>query len=395
MHTIASIKDLDLREKRVFIRVDFNCPMRDGQITDDTRIRAALPTIQYAMDHKAKVVLASHLGRPTGHGFEEAYTMAPVGERLAELLGDIDIVMPADCIGDGVRKLVHDLHPGHVLLLENLRFHAGETANDAHFARELATLADVYVNDAFGTAHRAHASVDALPRLIEHRGAGLLLEQELHFLGTLSQNPERPFVAILGGAKVSDKLELIESLLGMVDALVIGGGMAYTFLHAGEVNVGGSLVDATKVHSARKSIDRARTKGVRLLLPQDHVIAQSFDATDGKTTPKAEIPDGWLGLDIGPKTIAAFERVIAEAKTIVWNGPVGRFETPAFAHGTLAIAKAVAASGATTIVGGGDSVAALHQAGVADRVTHVSTGGGACIEFLEGKKLPGIEALRN
>lgn len=394
MTAIASIKDLDLYEKRVFIRADFNCPLHEGRLTDDTRIRAALPTIHYALEQKARVILASHLGRPAGTGFEEAYSLVPVGERLAELLGDAEIIFPEDCIGDAVRKLAHDLRPGQVMLLENLRFHAQETANDATFASALAALADVYVNDAFGCAHRAHASIEALPRLMEHRGAGLLLEKELHFLGTLFDNPTQPCVAILGGAKVSDKLDLIDSLLGLVDVLIIGGGMAYTFLQALGINVGGSLVEATKVHSAHKVIDRARTKGVRLLLPQDHMIAQAFEATAGQPTATAEIPDGWLGLDIGPKTVAAFAKAIAAAKTIVWNGPVGRFETPAFAQGTLAIAKAVAASAATTIVGGGDSVAALHQAGVADRVTHVSTGGGACLEFLEGKKLPGVVALQ-
>ncbi len=394
MDTIVSMKDLDLREKRVFIRVDFNCPIKNGRVTDDTRIRAALPTIQYAMEQNAKVILASHLGRPKGNGYEDALSLAPIGERLAELLGNIDIAFPHDCVGDAVRKLAHDLPPGDVMLLENLRFHEGEADNDEHFAKELASFTDVYINDAFGTIHRAHASVAALPQMIEQRGSGLLMEQELHFLGKLFKNPDRPLVAILGGAKISDKIDLIDSLLGMVDALLIGGGMAYTFLQAMDVDVGGSLVDPAKIHSAHKILDRAKTKGVRLVLPVDHVIAQSFEATEGNTTPNVEIPDGWLGLDIGPKTIAAFERIIAEAKTILWNGPLGRFEVEAFSHGTIAIAKAVAATSATTIVGGGDSVAALHAAGVADKVTHVSTGGGACLEFLEGKKLPGIVALQ-
>jgi phosphoglycerate kinase len=390
---IRSITDLDVHEQRVLCRVDFNCPINDGVVTDDTRIRAALPTIEYLMQHEAKIILASHLGRPKGQGVEQHYSLAPVGERLSELLGGIDIVFPSDCIGDGVRKLAHDLHHGQIMLLENLRFHAAEKENGEHFAGELAALADVYVNDAFGVVHRAHASVVGTPQCFEQRGAGFLLQKELQFLGTLFENPTRPLVAILGGAKVSDKLGIIEHLLTTVDALLVGGGMSYTFLKAKGIDVGGSLVDETKVHSANKMLERAETKGQQLLLPTDHRIAQSFRATEGKTTETATIPDGWLGLDIGPKTTEAFARVIAEAKTILWNGPVGRFEEPAFAQGTLALAEAVAANTGTTIVGGGDSIAALHTAGVADRVTHVSTGGGACLEFLEGKTLPGIKAL--
>ncbi|MBI2344294.1 MAG: phosphoglycerate kinase [Deltaproteobacteria bacterium] len=392
---IHSLTELDCTGKRVFCRVDFNCPIHHGQVIDDTRIRAALPTIHYILEHGGRLILASHLGRPKGIGFEEEFSLAPVGEHLAELLGNIDILFPEDCVGDAVRKLAHDLHPGQVMLLENLRFHVAEQKNEDHFATELAALTDVYVNDAFGTAHRAHASVDALPRLIDKRGTGFLMEKELEHLGRLFENPARPFVAILGGAKITDKLAIVEHLLGTVDALLLGGGMAYTFLKAKEVPIGASLVDQTKVFWAHKMLDRANTKGIKLLTPKDHLIAQSLEATVGETTTGVTIREGWLGLDIGPKTVEAFSRVIGEARTILWNGPLGRCEVEAFAAGTLAIARAVAKSRATSVVGGGDSVAALTRAGLTEEITHISTGGGACLEFLEGKKLPGIVALES
>ena len=390
---IHSLQELEVREKAVLVRVDFNCPLTaDGAVTDDTRIRAALPTIQYLRQHKSRIILCSHLGRPKGTGFEAAYSLAPVGERLAELLGD-EIVLPENCIGDAARKLAHNLLPGHIMLLENLRFHTEEKKNDAHFAQDLARLAEVYVNDAFGVVHRSDASVVALPKLFSVRGAGLLLQKELHTLGQLLHKPERPFVAILGGAKIADKLGVIEHLLGLVDGLLIGGAMAYTFLQAQGIDVGGSLVDASSLFVAKKILERAASKNVRIVLPIDHVIAAQFDPQTVRTTTNEKISDGWIGLDIGPKTVNAFRRVIAEAHTIFWNGPVGRFEHPLCAAGTRAIAEAVAANGRTTVVGGGDSIAAINNAGCAEKITHLSTGGGASLEFMEGKMLPGVVAL--
>jgi phosphoglycerate kinase len=391
-----SIKDLDIAEKRVFIRVDFNVVQdkATGKIIDDTRIRAALPTIQYTLEHDAKVILASHLGRPKGNGFEEKYSLKPVAERLAELLPKHDIVFPQDCIGNGIKKLSHDLGANQLMLLENLRFHAGEEKNDPAFSRALADLADVYVNDAFGTAHRAHASTAGMVQYFKDKGAGFLLQSEVEFLTQITVNPTPPYVAILGGAKISDKLPVIEHLLDKVTALCIGGGMAYTFLRAKGIEIGSSLVDDTKVHAATKILKRAETKGVPIYLPLDHIIAEGVTGDTPQTTSGAAIPMGMMGLDIGPKTVAKFAEILKPAKTIFWNGPLGVFETPAFAEGTLAIARVLATlTDATTVVGGGDSVAAIHQSGVANKISHISTGGGASLEFVEGKTLPGIAAL--
>lgn len=393
---MLSIKDLDITEKCVFIRVDFNVTQdkATGAITDDTRIRAALPTIQYALEKEAKVILASHLGRPKGNGFEEKYSLRPVAERLAELLPKMDILFPEDCIGGGIKKLAHDLTPGRLMLLENLRFHAGEEKNDPAFARALADLAEVYVNDAFGTAHRAHASTVGMVEYFKTKGAGFLLQSEVDFLTKITATPATPYVAILGGAKISDKLPVINHLLDKVTALCIGGGMAYTFLKAKGVEVGNSLVDLAKLHSATKVLKRAETKGIPIYLPVDNVVAENLTTTTHHTVNAASVPSDMMGLDIGPRTIAQFSEVLSTAKTVFWNGPLGVFETPTYATGTMAIARFIATlKNATTVVGGGDSVAAIHKAGVADQISHISTGGGASLEFVEGKTLPGIAAL--
>lgn len=393
---MLSIKDLPLEDKRVFIRVDFNVVQdkATGKITDDTRMRAALPTIRWALEHDAKVILASHLGRPKGNGFEEKYSLKPVAERLAELLPEVEVLFPEDCIGDGIKKLTQDLNPGRLMLLENLRFHAGEEKNDPTFARALADLADVYVNDAFGTAHRAHASTAGMVKFFTLKGAGLLLEKEVAFLSKISTNATPPYVAILGGAKISDKLPVIENLLDKVTALCIGGGMAYTFLKAKGVEVGSSLVDDTKLHAASKVLKRAETRGVPIYLPADNIVAENLSGTGAHLVHTSAVPMGMMGLDIGPRTIMNFTDALKSAKTVFWNGPLGVFETPAFAEGTLAIARYIATlKEAVTVVGGGDSVAALHQSGVADKISHISTGGGASLEFVEGKTLPGIAAL--
>jgi phosphoglycerate kinase len=388
-----SIADVPLAGKRVFIRVDFNVPLdRQGHVTDDTRLRASLPTIQYAQDKGARVILASHLGRPAGK-VEPRYSLKPVAECLSGLLGR-QIPLAGDCIGPSVETQVAQMQAGDILLLENLRFHAEEEKNDSMFAQQLARLADVYVNDAFGTAHRAHASTEGMTKFLPVAVAGLLMQAELAHLGQLLASPDRPYIAILGGAKVSDKIGLIFNLLPQLNRVLIGGGMAYTFLMAQGVPVGNSLVEADKVDAARDILTRAASLGVIIQLPEDHVIAERLDAGAAtQTVPLDGIPSGWMGLDIGPQTVEAFRRTIAEAKTVVWNGPMGVFEIPLFAQGTNAVARAVAASQATTIVGGGDSVAAVNQAGVADRITHISTGGGAFLELLEGRELPGVTAL--
>jgi phosphoglycerate kinase len=399
-----SIKDIDLTNKRVFIRVDFNVPLtEDGQtITDDTRIVATLPTIEYALRHRAKVILASHLGRPKGKP-NPKYSLRPVVDRLRQLI-DKD-VCPAenvgfspDCVGEIASEMARQLESGQVLLLENLRFHAEEEANDPAFSKALASLAEIYVNDAFGSAHRAHASTEGITHYLKPAVAGLLMEKEITYLGKALESPEKPFVAILGGSKISGKIDVIQNLLDKVDTLVIVGGMAYTFYRALGVKTAKSLVEEDKIELAKQTLEKAKAKGVKLLLPVDNVIADNF-ANDAKTEvwdSSKDFPENWQGLDIGPRSVAAIEQVVSTAKTIVWNGTAGVFEFPHFAVGTNAIARAVAANrAATSIIGGGDSVSAINQAGVADQITHISTGGGASLEFLEGKKLPGVEALTN
>ncbi|HEV3214551.1 MAG TPA: phosphoglycerate kinase [Vicinamibacterales bacterium] len=391
-----SIKDLDLRGKRVFIRVDFNVPLENGAVTDDTRIRASIPTIQYALDRGASaIVLASHLGRPKGQ-VNPKYSLRPVSARLGELLGRA-VMFADDCVGEPARAAVDKAQKagGGVIVLENLRFHGEEEKNDPGFARQLASLADLYVNDAFGAAHRAHASVDAIVRFMPQAATGLLMERELEYLGRVLQEPERPLVAILGGAKVSDKLEVIQNFLGRVDRLIIGGAMAYTFFKANGIPVGRSLVEDDKLDAARNIEARAKQLGLQLGLPSDHVVTEKIEAGAPRETLNVGDPaiGNRMGVDIGPDTVRAYSAMLKDAKTVVWNGPMGVFEIPEFAEGTNAIARAVAAVKGTTIVGGGDSISAIHQAGVADRITHISTGGGASLEFLGGRRLPGVEAL--
>jgi len=393
-----SIRDLDLAAKRVFIRVDFNVPLKDGAVSDDTRIRETLPTLRLAREKGARLVLASHLGRPKGKA-DPQYSLRPVAARLGELW-ETPVNFAADCVGVEAEWKSRALTDGGVLLLENVRFHKEEEANDPNFSQQLAALCDgLFVCDAFGSAHRAHASVVGITRFVKQAAAGLLMEKELTYLGKALADPERPFVAILGGAKVSDKIEVVENLMRVADAMLIGGGMAYTFLKAQGLSVGKSLVEDDKLDLARQILADAKARNFRLLLPSDHVLAAELKP-DSPTQIAAvgNTPGDWMGLDIGPQTIAAFCDEIAKAKTIVWNGPMGVFEIPAFAKGTLEIAQAVAAAtaaGATSIIGGGDSVAAVHQAGVADKISHISTGGGASLEFLAGQKLPGVEALTN
>jgi phosphoglycerate kinase len=393
-----TINDLDLRGKRVFIRVDFNVPLKDGVVTDDTRIRETLPTLRLAIEKGGRLVLASHLGRPKG-GPAPKFSLRPAAKRLEELLGK-PVAFAFDCVGPGAEGQSKALRDGEVLVLENVRFHAEEEKNDVTFSKQLAALCDgLFVCDAFGSAHRAHASVVGITHFIKQCAAGLLMEKELAYLGKAVSNPARPFVAILGGAKVSDKIEVVENLMKIADAMLIGGGMAYTFLKADGQPIGKSLVEDDKLELARRLRDEARQRRFALLLPVDHIVGAEFKAdTATQTVSVSATPDGWMGLDIGPKTIDTYRQKIAGAKTIVWNGPMGVFEMPAFAKGTLEVAKAVAAAtsaGAISIVGGGDSVAVVHQAGVADKISHISTGGGASLEFLAGRKLPGVKALTN
>ena len=395
--TKYSIRDLALDGKRVFLRVDFNVPIKNGTITDDTRITASLPTIEYALGKGAIVILASHLGRPKGKPAPE-FSLKPVAARLAQLL-DHPVTFADDCIGEPARKA-----GGNLILLENLRFHAEEEKNDPAFAKSLAELAEVYVDDAFGAAHRAHASVAGIvahfsspkpPASSPRAGTGLLMEKELRYLGMALGKPDRPFVAVIGGAKVSDKIEIIESMLGRVDRLLIGGAMAYTFFKALGMPVGKSLVEEDKVDTAREVMSHAKTRGVELQLPVDHIVADKIDA--GASTQVLKVSDpsigDRMGLDIGPETSKLYAHLLADAKTVVWNGPMGVFEVAPFAHGTMAVASAMAHVKGTTIIGGGDSVAAINKAGVADKMTHISTGGGASLEFLGGAELPGVAAL--
>jgi phosphoglycerate kinase len=390
-----SIRDLDLTGKRVFIRVDFNVPLEKGQVAEDTRIRETIPTLKFAINRGARLVLASHLGRPKGKP-DPKYSLKPVVARLAELLGK-PVAFAADCIGPDAESQSRALKDGDVLLLENVRYHPEEEANDENFSRQLAALCDqLYVCDAFGSAHRAHASVVGITRFVKQAAAGLLMERELAYLGKAISNPERPFIAVLGGAKVSDKIEVVQNLMKLADGMLIGGAMAYTFLKSQGLPIGKSLVEDDKLDLAKSLIDQARAKNFRLRLPIDHVLAQSPNSADTQITDIAQTPANLMGLDIGPKTVELFRRDLATAKMIIWNGPLGMFERPAFAAGTLGIAKAVAEAtekGATSIVGGGDSVAAVEEAGVADKISHISTGGGASLEFLAGRKLPGVEAL--
>jgi len=387
-----SVKDLKAKGKKALVRVDFNVPLEGKTVTDDTRIRAALPTIKCLVKKGARVILMSHLGRPKDEP-DPKYSLAPVAAKLGELLGR-PVAMAPDCVGPEVAKMAAAMRDGDVMLLENTRFHKGEGKNDPAFAKDLASIAEVYVNDAFGSAHRAHASTEGVTRHLRPSVAGLLLLKEIEAFDRILENPERPFVAILGGAKVSDKIGVIENLLGKVDALLIGGAMAFTFLKAEGVPVGASKTEDDKLDLARTLVSKAEAAKVGLMLPGDHVAASKF-AADAETRVVARdgIPDGWMGLDIGPKTVEAFGAEIARAKTVVWNGPMGVFEMEPFATGTFAVAKAVAESDCVSVVGGGDSVAAVNQSGVAEKIYHISTGGGASLELLEGIVLPGIAAL--
>jgi phosphoglycerate kinase len=390
-----SIRDLQMTGERVFIRVDFNVPLERGIVGDDTRIRETLPTLRLAIERGARLVVASHLGRPKGK-VDPKYSLAPVAARLRELLGK-PVGFAPDCVGPETEAKTKSLRDGDVLLLENVRFHPEEEANDPEFSRQLASLCDqMFVCDAFGSAHRAHASVAGITRFVRQSAAGLLMEKELAYLGKAISNPDHPFVAVLGGAKVSDKMEVIHNLMKLADAMLIGGAMAYTFLKSQGLPVGKSLVENDKLDLARNLLADAKSRNFKLLLPVDHVLAESPNSTQTKIADIAQTPENLMGLDVGPKTVEEFSREISKARTIVWNGPLGMFEKPAFSQGTLGIARAVAAAtkaGATSIVGGGDSVAAVEEAGVASQISHISTGGGASLEFLAGEKLPGVEAL--
>ncbi|OGP13184.1 MAG: phosphoglycerate kinase [Deltaproteobacteria bacterium RIFCSPLOWO2_02_FULL_50_16] len=389
------IDEINLAGKRVFIRVDFNVDRdKEGNITDDSRIRASLPTLQYALDRKSKVILASHLGRPKGQR-DVQFSLVKVAERLSEILKK-DVILPEDCIGDAVRKLAYDLKEGGVMLLENLRFHQEESDNEKAFSKELADLAEVYINDSFGTLHRAHASVSGMVNYFREKAAGFLVKNELEHLNRLLKNPERPFFAILGGAKVSDKIGVIENLLNKVQGLILGGGLAFTFLRVQGFSIGNSRFEEEKIFIAKKILEKARERNIPVFLPLDHAMAQSTDlGVAVRQSDGADVLEGWMGLDIGPKTIEKYQEVIRKAKTIFWNGPMGYFENPDFIKGSKAVAEAVIDSGATSIVGGGQSVSVLQQLGLSGKITHVSTGGGASLQYIEGKELPGLVALEN
>lgn len=391
---IRSVRDLNVEGRRVFVRVDFNVPLEGGKVADDTRIRGAIPTLQLLLERGARPVIASHLGRPK-NGPDPKYSLEPAAQRLAEIMG-VEVLLADDCIGDGPRKVVQDLREGQIACLENLRFHPEEEKNDAQFAAELAKHCDVYINDAFGAAHRAHASVAALPKLVRDRGCGLLLEAELSALGAITKGEvQRPYVAILGGAKVSDKIAVMEALMARVDVLIIGGAMANTFLAAKGLRVGKSLYEEDRLALARTILSKSEERRVEILLPTDVVVAESLDAPTGTAKPVDEIGPEEMALDIGPASVKAFAEKLRSAKTVLWNGPMGLFEKEPFAGGTNGVAVAMSElSGAFTVVGGGDSVAAVQSAGLAERFSHVSTGGGASLELLEGRKLPGVEALR-
>ncbi len=392
MKNKMNVSDMNVKGKRVIVRVDFNVPLdAEGNITDDKRIQGALPTIRYIIENGGKLILVSHLGRPK-NGFEAKFSMKPAADHLSKLLGK-EVILAADVIGEDAKAKAAALKDGEILMLENVRFHKEETKNDPAFAKELASMAEIYINDAFGTAHRAHASTAGLADYLPS-ACGFLIKKELDFMGKALDNPERPFVAILGGAKVSDKISVIDNLIDKVDTLIIGGGMAYTFFKAKGYGVGTSLCELDKVDLANDLLAKAKEKNVNLLLPVDNVVGKEFDAdTEAKTVPSNAIPEGWMGLDIGEETIKLFSDAIKDAKTVVWNGPMGVFEMERFATGTKKVAEALANSEAITIVGGGDSAAAVEQLGFADKITHISTGGGASLEFLEGKELPGIAVL--
>jgi len=386
-----SIRDLDLEGKRVFMRVDFNVPLASGKITDDTRIEAAIPSVRYVIERGGRLILASHLGRPKGKP-EPKYSLKPVAVRVGELLGK-SVQFAPDCVGPEVEKLVAAMANGDVLLLENLRFHSEEEKNDPAFAKQLAALCDVYVNDAFGAAHRAHASTAGIVSYVKQAAAGFLMEKEIQALSHALTNAEKPYVAIVGGAKISDKIELIENFINIANTILIGGAMAYTFFRARGLPTGKSLVEAEKIDLASQLLAKASSKNVSIELPVDHVVAASLDSSEAETVPVEQTPPDRMGLDIGPQTIRRYSELIHKAKTIVWNGPMGVFENPKFAQGTFAIARAVAEAKAFSIVGGGDSAAAVAQSGMESKITHISTGGGASLEFLSGQKLPGVEVL--
>lgn len=389
---IRTIRDFSLNDQAVFLRLDLNVPLKNGEITDDTRIRASLPTIQYALEQGAKLVIASHLGRPKSAKDKE-YSLEPVARRLSELLGK-QVVLLEEARGDTIKLFLGQLKKNELLLLENLRFEKGETENSQEFAERLARVFDVYINDAFGASHRAHASIDALPRLIQKRGIGFLIEKEIQMLDRLLEGAEKPYYAILGGAKVSDKIGVIENLMDKVDGFIVGGAMAYTFLKAQGIPVGKSRVETEKLNYTREMLARLDARGKKILLPADHVVVPDVESKQPETTSDASIPEDRMGVDIGPKTIALFRETIQAARTIFWNGPMGIFENELFSKGTFAVAEALAKNTGAKIVGGGDSAAAVEASGFADQMTHISTGGGASLEYLQGDRLPGLEVLR-